>query len=266
MEVVGAPRRRLWTAFAWTLIGVLVLLLYVPLVPPVVLSFLQSGPGGTSVTLEAYAGLWAQPTLASALRTSVLVAVLTAILTAPLALLGAMAVRQFRRRRTILIAMILPLFIPAVSIGLAVAIFFRVLGLEPSLMTIVIVHILWALPFAFLIILAAMATFDPVFLEAAYMQGAHPLRAFFDVELPLIRPGILGAAMFSAVLSLNETIRTSLVQGARNSLQTYIWATYRQVGVSERLYALMSLLILATLFIVVVLVVMERRLVRRSAA
>jgi len=40
------------------------------------------------------------------------------------------------------------------------------------------------------------------------------LQAFVDIELPLIRPGILGAATFSLILSFNETIRTAAVQGA----------------------------------------------------
>ena len=75
------------------------------------------------------------------------------------------------------------------------------------------------------------------------MSGANRWRAFLDIELPLICPGILGAATFSLILSFNETIRTSVVQGRYNTVQTYIWSTYKQVGLSPTLYALMSLLI-----------------------
>ena len=82
------------------------------------------------------------------------------------------------------------------------------------------------------------------------MSGAGRLRAFLDVELPLIRSGICGAATFSLILSFNETIRTSVVQGALNTVQTYIWSTYKQVGLSPALYALMSLLIVLTLALV----------------
>ena len=104
----------------------------------------------------------------------------------------------------------------------------------------------WALPFATLIVVTAMSTFDPVYLEAAYVSGAGRWRAFVDVELPLIRSGISGAATFSLILSFNETIRTAVVQGPLNTVQTYIWSTYRQVGLSPALYALMSLLIVLT--------------------
>ena len=79
------------------------------------------------------------------------------------------------------------------------------------------------------------------------MSGANRLGRFLDIELPLIRPGIVGAATFSLILSFNETIRTSVVQGRYNTVQTYIWSTYKQIGLSPALYALMSLLIVLTL-------------------
>lgn len=131
--------------------------------------------------------------------------------------------------------------------GLADAFLFRILGLTPSLLTILIVHVLWSLPFAFLIVLTSMSTFDPTYLEAAYVLGANRLRAFLDIELPLIGQGLAGAATFTVILSLNETVRTSLVQGPLNTIQTYIWSTYLQIGLSPTLYALMSILIVLTL-------------------
>ena len=124
-----------------------------------------------------------------------------------------------------------------------------------SLAKIAIVQTAWALPFATLIVVTAMSTFDPVYLEAAYVSGAERWRAFVDVELPLIRSGISGAATFSLILSFNETIRTAVVQGPLNTVQTYIWSTYRQVGLSPALYALMSLLIVLTVALVAALVV-----------
>jgi spermidine/putrescine transport system permease protein len=114
------------------------------------------------------------------------------------------------------------------------------------LFTIAIVQIMWALPFATLIILTVMATFDPAYLEAAYVAGAGRWQAFRDIEFPLIAPGIFGAASFSIIISINETVRTSVVQGAWNTIPTYVWSTYKQVGLSPVLYALMSLVILAT--------------------
>jgi ABC-type spermidine/putrescine transport system permease subunit II len=166
-----------------------------------------------------------------------------------------MAIRSLRVPRLVLALMLLPLFVPGVSMGLATALFFRLAGFEVSFAKIAIVQTAWALPFATLIVVTAMSTFDPVYLEAAYVSGAGRWRAFVDVELPLIRSGISGAATFSLILSFNETIRTAVVQGPLNTVQTYIWSTYKQVGLSPALYALMSLLILLTVALVAAFVV-----------
>jgi len=95
-----------------------------------------------------------------------------------------------------------------------------------------------------------MSSFDTVLLEAAWMLGSNRWHAFWDVEFPSIRSGVVGAATFSMIISFNETARTSLVQGIHNTVQTYIWATYKQIGLSPTLYALMTMLILVTLLLV----------------
>ena len=123
-------------------------------------------------------------------------------------------------------------------------------------------HVAWALPFAFLIVLTVMASFDPIYLEAAYVHGADRWRAFRDIELPLIQPGVTGAAIFSMILSFNETVRTALVQGPLNTVQTYIWSSFLQVGLSPTLYALMSLLIVLTLALVGAMLLQGLRSVR----
>ena len=239
---------------AWSGIGLVLALLYVPLLPPMLFSVSPDTVVG-DWTLRWYSEMWQNPLLAGAVITSIQSALIVAVVTPVLALGAAMAIRELKAPRLILLLMLLPLFVPGVSMGLANAFFFRVIGIPPSLFTIAIVQIMWALPFAVLVVLTAMSTFDPIYIEAAHMSGAGRWRAFRDIELPLIRPGLSGAATFSLILSFNETIRTALVQGPLNTVQTYIWSTYKQIGLSPTLYALMTLLILLTLLLVGMIVV-----------
>jgi spermidine/putrescine transport system permease protein len=227
----------------WLIITVTLVLLYLPLFPAL-LSSVQTESG--EFTFAAFYELPRIPLVMVALRTTVFVALMVGIITPILGLLAALSIREMRMPRLILLTMLLPLFIPGVSTGLASAFLFRLLEMQPSLLTIIIVQIVWALPFATLIILTVMSTFDPVYLEAAYLSGATRWRAFLDIELPLIASGIFGATSFSIIISLNETVRTSVVQGAWNTIPTYIWSTYKQVGLSPALYALMTLVILST--------------------
>jgi spermidine/putrescine transport system permease protein len=233
----------------WLYVGLVLGFLYLPLLPPILFSLRPDEAGG-GITFAWYLTMWRTPLLARATVSTLETGLIVAVMAPLLGLAAAMAIRELRAPRLVLLLMLLPLFIPGVSMGLASAFFFKLLGIAPSLLTIAIVQTLWALPFATLVILTAMSGFDPVYLEAAYMGGANRLRAFLDIELPLIWPGISGAAIFSLVLSFNETIRTSLVQGPLNTVQTYIWSTYKQIGLSPALYALMSLLILVTLGLV----------------
>ena len=247
---MGSETSKRWHGGIWLAIGLVLLVLYLPLVPPLFFSFVPETSGSSSLTLRWYGEIWQNPLLTGAMVTSLEAGLIVAVLTPILALAAAMAIRELKAARLILLVMLLPLFIPGVSMGLATAFFFRIAGIAPSLFTIAIVQILWALPFATLVLLTAMSTFDPVYLEAAYMSGANRWRAFRDIELPLIWPGISGAATFSLILSFNETIRTSVVQGPLNTVQTYIWSTYKQVGLSPTLYAVMTLLILLTILLV----------------
>jgi spermidine/putrescine transport system permease protein len=246
-------------ALLWLYVGLVLLFIYLPLVPPLLFSVTSNVGGAETFTLAWYVDMWRNPILTQAIVTSLEVGLIVAIVAPLLGLAAAMAIRELSMPRLILALVLLPLFIPGVSAGLATALFFRQAGIPPSLLTIAIVQVVWALPFATLVILIAMSTFDPVYLEAASMSGASRLRGFLDIELPLIRSGLFGAVTFSLILSFNETIRTSVVQGGYNTVQTYIWATYKQIGLSPALYALMSLLIALTLALVVAFLVAGAR-------
>ena len=239
----------------WLALGLVLLFLYAPLVPPIVNSFSHTGEAGR---FAHYAAILADQRLLAALRVSLLSGLLTAVITPVLALLAAEAVRVWRVPRLVIGLLLIPMFVPGISMGVATALFFQLLGIPPSLLTITAVQVLWALPFAFLIVLTALANFDQVYLEAAYLSGANRLQAFFEVELPQIHPGILGAAVFSLILSFNETIRTAVVQGGQNTVQTYLWAQYQSVGLTPNLFALMAVLIAATLLLIVGLTLVDR--------
>jgi spermidine/putrescine transport system permease protein len=240
-----------YVMWGWT--AVALILLYLPMVPPPIFSLGDKGVAYAlrHPSLAAYGEIWSQPVLLQAIWNSLSVALVVGLVTPTLAVLAAMGVRELRIPRVVLLLTLLPLFIPGVSMGLATAFLFQRIGLEPSLLSMCIVNVLWALPFSFLVVLTVMSNFDTVQLEAAWMLGSNHWNAFWNVEFPSIRPGIVGSSTFSMILSFNETARTSLVQGANNTVQTYIWSTYKQVGLSPTLYALMTLLIIVTLALVV---------------
>jgi len=239
--------------FVWGFLLFVLLFLYAPLVPPVIGSF--KGDGGL---FSAYAAILNDKVLISGIINTALIGGIVAIITPIIALSLAQTLRYWGKPKPILMLVLLPLFVPGVSMGVATALFFQVLGINASIISMVLVQVLWALPFATLVILTVMAAFDQVYLEAAHMLGANPIRAFIEVELPQIWQGLMGASIFSLILSFNETIRTSIVQGGENTVQTYLWSQYQQVGLSPPLYALMTILIVLTLSLVALLAILDR--------
>lgn len=249
------PGSRAAGAAIWGALGLVLAFLYAPLVPPVLKSFQGAGDDW----FMHYRAILSDPLLIASIGNTLAIGAIVAV-TAPLMALGiAQAIREWSRPRLILGLVLLPLFVPGVSMGVATAIFFRFLGIEPSLLSMCVVQILWALPFATLIIMTSMASFERSLTEAAHMLGAGPLAAFADIELPHLRGALLGAAAFSLILSLNETIRTSIVQGGRNTVQTYLWSQYQQVGLDPSMNALMAMLTLITFALLAIAAVSTRR-------
>lgn len=259
MQKIGIKGQGL---IVWIILIVTLLFLYIPLISPAIRSFGRL-PEGASL-FSNYFAIFNDPLLVQGINNTLIIGFFVAIITPMVALALAQALRAWRRPRLILGLVLLPLFIPGVSMGVATALFFQVLGLGASHVTMIIVQVLWALPFATLVILTVMASFDEVYLEAGQMLGANRWQAFWEIEFPQIWPGVMGGAIFSLILSFNETIRTSIVQGGQNTVQTYLWSQYQQVGLSPRLYALMTALIILTLVLVAILAAAERHFASRK--
>ncbi len=255
MGTSNATRSRATLGLMWLFLGAVLLFLYAPLLPPLIHSFRDTETGGLFAN---YTAILDDPRLMRGVLNTLIIGLAVAVITPLLALAVAQAIREWGKPRLILSLVLLPLFVPGVSMGVATAIFFKTLNIDPSLLTMIAVQVLWALPFATLIIMTVMSSFEGAYLEAAYLLGSNRFQAFWNIELPHIRPGLGGAAAFALILSFNETVRTSIVQGRHNTLQTYLWAQYKQVGLSPTLYALMTLLILVTLLVMLLIVLKAR--------
>ncbi|WP_247290078.1 MULTISPECIES: ABC transporter permease subunit [unclassified Bradyrhizobium] len=64
-----------------------------------------------------------------------------------------------------------------------------------------------------IIVSANLSNFDRRLEQAAMSMRAGPLRTFLRITVPLIRPGIIGGAVFAFIHSFDEVVITSLVSG-----------------------------------------------------
>ena len=128
------------------------------------------------------------------LRVAVIVVALSTVIGAMCAL--AIARGKLPGARLLTTLFLSPLMLPAILTGLALFQVFMLPGIGRPVWGLVAGHTLVAVPYVLRTTLAVLQNFDRRVEEAAAMLGAPPARVFFEVTLPLIRPGVIAGGIF----------------------------------------------------------------------
>jgi spermidine/putrescine transport system permease protein len=245
----------LWrfTGLNW-IIGFFFVFLYFPIIVLVALSFNANSVATlwTGFTFDWYRVVIENPNIVRAAQNSIIVALSATVLSTLLALAAAvgMAGRDFRGQHLVNGLIGLPLLVPEIVTAVASLLFFLSIGLELGLHTVIIAHIVFCTPFAYLPIRARLEGLDGRLLEAAQDLYATPLKAFWRVTLPLLMPGILSGAMLAFIISLDDFVITFFVAGAgATTLPVYIFGMIR-VGITPEVNAVSTLLLLVSIIVV----------------
>ncbi|RII17653.1 Inner membrane ABC transporter permease protein YcjP [Streptomyces sp. YIM 130001] len=73
-----------------------------------------------------------------------------------------------------------------------------------SLAGLIMVYVVWALPFALWMLVGYVRAVPPELEQAAAVDGAGRLRILVSITAPLLAPGIVATAMFSFITAWNE--------------------------------------------------------------
>jgi ABC-type spermidine/putrescine transport system permease subunit II len=177
-------------------------------------------------TIRWYQGLIADQRWLEPLIRSIQIAILVSVFCMLAAAFVGRTLPRLRRGGAALLGVFLvPLVVPGIVIGLDVFIFYRMLlGLHLGMWSLVLVHFVWAFPFALIGMLVVSSRFDFRLLEAAADLGAGPWRRLWDIERPLLMSGVITAGLFGFLLSLTELPRSIFVYGAAQTLPLFTWA------------------------------------------
>lgn len=200
--------------------------IYIPILWLGVTSFSFNPLSGYPFPLSTsnYASLFGDGRWIVPLVRSVLLATAVGLVTSLMAVAVARALLRVRRPIALFVLCVLPLCIPGMTLGAGQFVLFRgVLGLDLGYWSVFVAQLVWAFPFAFLVMIVVVVRFDRTLCEAARDLGASGLRVFWDIELPLLRAGIVGAFLFAFLLSFNELQRTIFVRGLTTTLPIYNW-------------------------------------------
>jgi spermidine/putrescine transport system permease protein len=230
--------------------------LFLPIAVLILMSFNSATIGLFPVeglTGKWYAELYRDGALWNSLRNSLFVGFATVAACVPLGIMAAFALVRIRfRGQSVLTGIILiPLIVPGILMGISMLSLFHIIGLRTSLFTVFLAHTAIALPYAALIIAARLHGLDPNLEEAASGLGASRWGVFRKVTLPLLAPGLLGAALFAFTISFGEIIVTFFVSGFEQTLPVRIWSLLR-LGISPTINAISAIIMFAGLAAIVI--------------
>jgi spermidine/putrescine transport system permease protein len=154
-------------------------------------------------------------------------------LLATLAALGMTRVKPWPGLNAAFMVVNLPLMVPEIITAVATLSFFALMagafGINFGIGNIVLAHIVFCIPFAYMPIRARLEDLDLTLEHAAADLYATPWQAFRRVTLPLLTPGILSGAALAFIVSFDDFTITQLVAGpGQTTLPLFIWNQLRR--------------------------------------
>lgn len=221
------PGMNLWTALFFVY-------LYAPMLVLVVYAFNDSNRAQIwrGFSTRWFYKAFANDSIQDAAINSLIIATCATIVATTLATLAALAMArtgEFKGRSASLGLISLPLVVPEIATAVATLSFFAVIGFQLGLLSIIVAHTVFCIPFAFLPIRARLEGMNDTLEQAAGDLYANELQTFRYITLPLLMPGIVAGAMLSFIISIDDFIITLMVSGAgATTLPLYIYGMIRQ--------------------------------------
>lgn len=240
-------------------IGLILLLLYAPILLLAVYSFIDTDVIGTSggFTFSHYTDLFTDAQVMTMIGNTLGLAFASAALSTLLGTLGAIGIYYSKKRVKTAIGAVsrIPIINAEIVTALSLAILFVTFGLPKSYFTLLMGHMVICTPFVVLSVLPKLKQMDNSLYEAALDLGASPAKALFKVILPQIIPGVISGFMLAITLSLDDYIVTVYTRPSGfDTISTYVFnATIR--GNAHTAETLSSFWALTTIIFLVILIV-----------
>jgi putative spermidine/putrescine transport system permease protein len=201
--------------------------IYVPLVIIVVYAFSEARALAWPIrglSLRWWEEALADPAAQQALVTSIQAALGATAIALALGSLASFAVQRYRffGRDTISFVVILPIALPGIVTGMALNSSFRTLGIDLSLLTIVVGHATFCVVIVYNNVIARLRRTARSIEEASMDLGADTWQTFRYVTFPVIRTALLAGGLLAFALSFDEVIVTTFTTGGSQTLPIYI--------------------------------------------
>jgi putative spermidine/putrescine transport system permease protein len=130
--------------------------------------------------------------------------------------------RNFPGKEGISLMLILPIALPGIITGLALLSAFKVMGLEPGLLTIIIGHATFCVVIVYNNVIARLRRTPQSLIEASMDLGADGWQTFRYIVLPNLSSALLAGGMLAFALSFDEIIVTTFTAGHERTLPLWL--------------------------------------------
>lgn len=262
----GAGRRRSISLLRSVLGAVILAVLLYPVFWIVSAAFQPGATAATITALPLHPSLDALQTAlgdqSANILTSFIVAVGTALLSVAIAAPTAFGLSRLRTRLVdiVLIILFIAQIVPGIVLANSLYTMFNSVGLVNNYFGLMLANASGTLPFAILLLRSFMREIPGEILEAARIDGAGALRAFFSIVLPLSRNALITAAVFGFIAGWGDFLFVlTLTTGAE--LRTVTIGIYSYLGSPNIPWStVMAASALASIPAVLVLLLLQRYL------
>ena len=218
------------------------------------------------LTTKWYADLPRTPALIDAAWNSLMVGVTAALLSTVLGICAARALTRYRfPGRTAANGIIMaPLVLPEIILAVSLLIVMLSIGLELSLFTVVLGHVLICIPYSVTVLNAGFEGFDRSLEEASADLGETAFGTFRRVTLPMVAPAIISSLLVSFTISLDEFIMAFFLAGTEATLPVYIWGQLRFAAKLPSVLALGTILLVGSFILLSIAEILRRRAAQRT--
>jgi putative spermidine/putrescine transport system permease protein len=206
------------------------------------------------ISLRWYYNLANRHGFLAAAQLTLILAVFSTLLSVTVGLLAGIAITRidFFGKDLVLTILLSPLIVPQVVVGMAFLVTLSALGIVKSVISLTLLHSVITLPFAARVVVSALAASSRSLEEAAQSLGASPVRAFFLVTVPMIRPGLVAAAIFAFVTSFENFTASQFLVWDRTTLPVELY-NYVQTESDPTAAALSTVILLPVIIFVLLL-------------
>lgn len=234
-------------------LGLILALMYVPIVLVIIYSFNESKIISVwdGFSLKWYVDLFKDKSMFEALLNSIILGLSSSFAAAIIGTLGAVGSSKVELKGKGIVEYIstLPIMIPEIILGMVFMAFFSLIGLPFGMTTLIIAHTAFCIPYVFMMVKARLVGMDKSLEEAAQDLGASKIRTFFDIILPLILPAIASGMLLSFAMSFDDVIISVFVTGVNsNTLPLKIYSQLK-TGVTPKINALCTLMFFVTVLL-----------------